>query len=206
MNQEWIFCHRGVWKTLNDQNSVESFNLAAELGFSSEIDLRISSNQIYVSHDPRTNVQELELENYNLTNSRYAMNIKSDGIFHLFKDMRNILEMKNSFVFDGSIPEMFQYKKSGIPHALRLSEYEHELPWETKYVWVDGFHSDWWINNDDFSKYLEKYQVVIVSPEIHGRSYLKTWEWFIEKRQKGYDNLNICTDKPVELSAISGAQ
>jgi hypothetical protein len=203
MNFDWIFCHRGIWKNTKDQNSPKSFNLAAKLGFSSEIDLRLSGEQIYISHDPKSEIDDFRLDKYDLINNRFAFNIKSDGIYKSFSGLKYLLDANASFVFDGSIPEMFQYKQMNIPHALRLSEYESQIPWEVDYIWVDGFQSDWWLKDKNFNNYLDNYNLIFVSPEIHKRDYNETWEWILNKRQSGYSNLNICTDKPIELSEIS---
>ena len=192
-----------MWESTEDQNSPKSFELASSLGFSSEIDLRLSGNHIYVSHDPKPESTKYELDNYDLKCSRFAFNIKCDSIFKSFSGLKNLLEINKSFVFDGSIPEMFQYKQRNIPHALRLSEYESQIPWKVDYIWVDAFQSNWWMNDKNFINYMDNYNLIFVSPEIHKRDYKEAWEWILNKRQSGYLNLSICTDKPIELREMS---
>ena len=98
---------------------------------------------------------------------------------------------------------MLKFKNLNFPHALRLSEYEQSLAWPVRYVWLDGFYSDWWINNKKINRIMEKKEIIIVSPEIHGREHKKVWEWLLIKRNEGHSNLSICTDKPEEIIRFS---
>jgi hypothetical protein len=204
MSLNWIYSHRGLWNSIEDQNSLYSIEKSTEFGFSTEIDLRIHNSEIFIKHDPlNQNETSIQIEKIIPFKKSFALNLKSDGISHYLQNYTNEIIESNSFVFDGSIPEMFQYKQKNIPHALRLSEYESQIPWEVDYLWVDGFQSDWWLKDKNFNNYLDKYNLIFVSPEIHKRDYKKAWEWILNKRQSGYLNLSICTDKPIELREMS---
>jgi cell division initiation protein len=106
----------------------------------------------------------------------------------------------DSFFFDGSIPQMLMYRNLGLPHALRLSEYEKELPWETNYIWLDAFHSDWWIRDNILEKYRSSGEkIVLVSPEIHGRNPEDAWAKVYEQFFDGNRNVSVCTDRPIDF-------
>ena len=199
---KWIFCHRGLWEKKEKQNSRSSILAATKNGFASEIDVRLASNLAYVGHEPKPWDPNYSFKNYDFRDSRLAINIKSDGLYLTIEDFNEFLTQSRSFVFDGSIPEMLNYKKLGFPHALRISEYEPDLPWNSEYVWVDAFWDDWWINNKFIEELLLKKQLVFVSPEIHKRPHERSWEWLLKKRSQGFNNISICTDFPLELSRL----
>jgi hypothetical protein len=100
---------------------------------------------------------------------------------------------------------MFKARKYGIPHALRLSEFETELPWCSDFIWVDGFESDWWLRKSEIIGLLEEHQLIFVSPEIHGRDHKGAFEWFTELRKSGLVSFSVCTDFPIELKDLNGA-
>jgi hypothetical protein len=96
---------------------------------------------------------------------------------------------------------MVKIREKGLPHALRLSEYETDLPWEPQFLWIDGFYSDWWITSTKIFNLLEKYFVVFVSPELHKRDVESAWEFFNVLESKQIARFGICTDYPSELKA-----
>jgi hypothetical protein len=104
-------------------------------------------------------------------------------------------------LFDGSIPEMIKIRSLGFRHALRLSEFETSLPWNPDLIWLDSFDSDWWLNNLDIEKLIKDTQinVVVVSPELHGRNAHKVWEFLASLSQSESENVSICTDSPLEF-------
>lgn len=199
LNNKWIFCHRGLWEIESGQNTPKAILKASQYGMASEVDFRISNNTVYIHHDPILDFKEYAFNNFNFIDSRLAVNIKSDGLHILIDNLVDFLESRKSFVFDGSIPEMMKYRKRGIPHALRISEYEKFLPWDVKYVWVDSFHDEWWINNGYIEELMESKELIFVSPELHGRPHHKAWDWLLEKRSQGNKNISICTDFPLNL-------
>jgi hypothetical protein len=101
--------------------------------------------------------------------STFALNLKEDGLQECIIRERDWIETTNSFVFDGSIPEMYRYHKLGIPHALRISEFEKTLPWKSNALWLDSFYEDWWIDDSSVDKLMEDSNTIVVSPELHGR-------------------------------------
>ena len=135
---------------------------------------------------------------------RAALNLKEDGLFSLNDLNRDFLEISNSFVFDGSIPEMFKYNLLGFPHALRISEFEKELPWEPQYVWLDSFTSDWWLEDDTLAQLSDSGNIIVVSPELHGRDPRFVWDKMWTLASDGNPNLGICTDLPLQF--LNGMQ
>jgi hypothetical protein len=193
-----VFCHRGLWESLSLQNSLQSFESAQNFGFSVETDIRYSEGRAVICHDLAV---EAELPHLDLltgfTNS-FALNIKEDGLQSFFVNMRSWIEMTNSFVFDGSVPEMFKYLEIGISHALRLSEFEKTIPWQSGHIWLDSFYEDWWLEDKEAFKVFEGSQVVVVSPELHGRDPRFVWDFLSNERTKGRFDFSICTDRPLE--------
>lgn len=199
---EWILAHRGVWSLANEQNTKDALLRGVQNGFGVESDFRDAFGQLVISHDPPIGKEFLPFD-HSFSSNRVAYNIKSDGLDSFFLDFCQNMTTTSSFVFDGSIPEMLRMKKLNIPHALRLSEYESELPWFSDYVWVDGFEGDWWLKNAKILKLMETRHVIFVSPELHQREYKNAFEWFTELRELSFNNFSVCTDFPLILKSLN---
>ncbi len=197
-----IYCHRGLWGSTEAQNSLYSLGAAASSGFGIETDIRDSGSNLIVAHDAFSE-SKVELSALYGLNAPIALNIKSDGL--LRRDLGSIsesLSAPGSFAFDGSIPEMLQYKKAGLPLALRVSEYEPELSWKCKYIWLDAFESDWWLEKEILPRLSESHFVIIVSPELHSRNHENVWNIAAKEISGMNPNVAICTDKPIEFLGI----
>jgi hypothetical protein len=174
-----IYCHRGYWTTSAEQNSLKALSDASANGFG------IDPSEI------------------NLIDTPIALNIKCDGLLRKgLEEIIRLVQDPGSFVFDGSIPEMLQYKRAGVKHALRLSEYEQELSWQTNHIWLDAFQYDWWLEDNTLQRLSENNFVVVVSPELHSREYLNVWDVVAAEISGCNPNVAICTDKPTEFLGI----
>ena len=196
----WIFAHRGLWESEGDKNSVKAIVNAFAESFGVETDFRDCRGMLVVSHDVEVQSDPFVFDLF-CPQNRFAINLKSDGLQKFFVPYLDILRDSGSFVFDGSVPEILKYRNLGIPLALRLSEYENSIPWNSEYVWVDGFYSDWWQDNKYILELVERSHLVFVSPELHGREHREAFEWFVRLRKDGYNNFSVCTDYPLELIA-----
>jgi hypothetical protein len=198
----WIFAHRGLWTNRSDQNSRLALANAFNADFAVEADFRDVFGEMVVSHDPPVSEQVLRFDE-EWSQFRIAYNLKSDGLSGHFQELIPNMLHTRSFAFDGSLPEMLKFRNLGIPHALRLSEYEKELPWDVPFVWVDGLAGEWWLGDSAILSLLQKKHLVFVSPELHGREYRRAFNWFSELRSAGYINFSVCTDKPIELREMN---
>ena len=194
-----IYCHRGYWESKDQQNSLHAFAKAAANGFGVETDIRDFQGSIVIAHDSASN-SSLSIEELPKAPTPIALNLKAEGLLELNrKALEELLTVKGTFVFDGSIPEMLKYKEWGFSHALRLSEHEREIPWKPEFIWLDSFHSDWWIEIDILRKFSEKHFVIVVSPELHNRQYAQVWDLLREEINGGNLNLGVCTDYPSQF-------
>ena len=198
----WIFAHRGQWNSEVSPNSDQSFHLAAKNGFGIETDVRDCAGHVIVSHDPCTNHEHLSLSSLLNNQAQIALNIKTDGIVEEIKKFNHEMLESGSFVFDCSFPQLLAYKKAGIPHAIRISEFEKELPWKPNYIWLDSFESDWWLEDSRILNLIEDVPTIVVSPELHKRKPEVMWEKVISIRESGID-LSICTDHPERVLAYA---
>jgi hypothetical protein len=201
-----IFAHRGHWDSKISQNSSESFANAFNSGFSIETDLRFNGTDVVISHDSLVGKPILKAGSVTDFNSRFALNIKSDGLQEFFLTKQKWFKETKSFFFDGSVPELYKYKNAGLPVALRLSEFEKELPWACDVIWLDSFYSDWWIESDQLIELSEKHFVIVVSPELHRREYSNAWDKVMDLISQGNTNIGICTDYPDKFSEIFGVK
>ncbi len=198
-SREQIYAHRGCWSSEVEENSLDSFHIAQANGYSIETDIRQKDGKVVISHDPTNSSEPLELERLMGLQTSFAINIKEDGLHRLLVDKIDWIESSNSFVFDGSIPEMVLFHKLGVPHALRLSEYERTIAWTSHAVWLDSFNEDWWLKEESIQNLFEESKVVVVSPEIHGRDPRFVWDFLANMRSSGRSEFSICTDKPNEF-------
>ena len=196
-----IYAHRGVWQSPSQQNSRKAIERARHDGFGVETDLRSKNLSLVISHDPYGDSNPLLLDEVNFEAIPVALNIKEDGLLPQYETFFDDYPNPYSFLFDGSIPEMLKIRNKDLPHALRLSEYETELPWETKFVWIDGFKSEWWTNSAKILNLMEKHFVVFVSPEIHGREMERAWQFFCRLHSNEISQFGVCTDYPEKLKA-----
>ena len=201
-NSEWILAHRGLWTNRSDQNSHSAISSALNSGFAVESDFRDIFGDFVISHDLPSRENSLVFD-VSWSEYRIAYNIKSDGLSPHFQRILRDMNDTDSFVFDGSIPEMLKMRNLGIPHALRLSEYERELSWDVNFVWVDGFNEDWWLDNTEILSLLESRHLVFVSPELHGRKHERAFDWFSDLRANESLNFSVCTDFPLELRELN---
>ena len=197
-----IYAHRGMWQTPDQQNSRQSIEAARSSGYGVETDFRSKSHSLVISHDPYGDSNPLAVDAIDFAEIPVALNIKEDGLLTQYEAFIKKYPNQFTFIFDGSIPEMVKIKEKKLPHALRLSEYEKDLPWDSQFLWIDGFHSDWWIKSPEILNLIEKFFVVFVSPEIHGREIERAWEFFHFLHSKGIAKFGICTDYPDKLKAI----
>lgn len=194
-----IYAHRGIWQQRFQQNSKLGIEQCYGLDFGVETDFRSLNGDLVISHDPIINSKPLLVSEIQFYNMPVAINIKEDGLVNQYRAFLDKNRNSYSFLFDGSIPEMQKIRKEGLPHALRLSEFETSLSWDTNFIWVDSFFDNWWINNKKIEKYLQTHFVVYVSPEIHQRSHSEAWTYLRNIRDNVSCNFGVCTDLPIEL-------
>ena len=208
-NNHRVLAHRGLWNESRAQNSIDAISAALDLGFGIEIDVRERSGELVLSHDfPNDGSAVLEPKHPvwdKLTaQTPVAFNIKTDGLGPELKNCLNELPGHNGFTFDMSIPEAVVYISLNIPFAQRVSEYEPvsvfaALPQSAgDRVWLDSFHTDWWLDIKGFSGSLKGNQVFVVSPELHGRDPQRVWDWCYQEFQQDVD-IYICTDYPEKV-------
>lgn len=193
-----IYAHRGFWLSKEEQNSKAAIDRAKNLGFGVELDFRSRGGELVISHDPVLSdnfvlASEVEFENIPI-----ACNIKEDGLADLLSEFVIDSRNSNSFLFDGSVPEMLKIREKGIPHAMRVSELEQVLLWKSEFVWVDSFYSDWWLDSDFVMSIEEKSFLIFVSPELHGRNYFQSWRYLKMLHEVHGLCFGICTDYPLE--------
>ena len=197
--KDWIFAHRGSWHPDLMPNSSSALSEAFASGFALETDVRDSQGELVVSHDPCKDSNAQRFNELFIKNQRIAINIKSDGLSELLEEHLDQIISSKSFIFDCSFPELLRYKTLGIPHAIRLSEFEKELPWTPDYIWLDAFESDWWLEDAHTYELMKNIPTVIVSPELHKREHHHVWNKVKSLRQSGVE-ISVCTDFPNELA------
>jgi glycerophosphoryl diester phosphodiesterase len=203
--KRWILAHRGRWDNEVGPNSTTSIRAALQNGFGVETDIRDLDGKIVISHDPCLGANYESFLGYLNSESRFAINIKSDGLLGQLRNYREQIEQSDSFVFDCSFPELLKYKQAGIAHAIRMSEFERELPWKPKFLWLDAFESDWWLEDVTVLRQIESTPTIVVSPELHKRDKNRVWERVLELRASGLD-ISLCTDFPDQIARLAGVE
>lgn len=206
-----ILAHRGLWREKSDQNSLEAIKRAVHLGFGIETDVRDFSGTLVLSHDIPTGGELTFSDFADFIRSHglplpFALNVKSDGLAEALSIAMDYEHkaFSNAFYFDMSVPQVLQYRKHGLPIALRNSEYESVdglakiFPDQTKkWVWLDSFEGEWWLETSTLGD--TRYAHVVVSPELHGRPHAEAWAAVRAAIRSGLD-VYICTDFPIEFA------
>jgi hypothetical protein len=202
-----IISHRGYWKVSDEKNKINAFERSFKLGFGTETDIRDFNGELVISHDiPNSSIEQLiyvddffKLYKSIGNNLPLALNIKSDGLQEMLKNLIIKYDISNYFVFDMSIPDTLGYMKRDIKYFSRQSEFEimPSLYKECKGVWLDEFVNHW-ITPEIIEEHLKINKLVcIVSPELHGRNNIQEWanyKNFITNQFS--ENLILCTDNP----------
>ena len=200
-----ILSHRGLWKTPEEKNTLNAFKASFQKGFGIESDIRDYNSKLVISHDvPQKDGIQLDevLKIYSNNNFHFhlALNIKSCGLSLPLLEKIKKFGIKNYFVFDMAIPDYFEYISNGLNFFTRQSEYEKEPAFyePAQGVWIDAFISIWYdskiilehVNNDK--------DVCIVSPELHHREYIPTWNMIknITDKCDIQQRILLCTDYP----------
>ncbi len=207
-----IIAHRGYWLEVAEKNSLVAFSRALEYGFGIETDLRDLDRKLVVSHDVPVegamNVAEfINLYKQYPVAAPMALNIKSDGLYPLIKDLIIQSGMTNYFVFDMSVPDTRGYLAEQIPVFTRLSEYETAPAFldKSRGVWLDAFESEWYDEKVIQNLLSQEKQVAIVSPELHRRPHLQQWQFLKEHHFHKSDLVSLCTDFPLEAKEYFNA-
>ena len=198
-----LLAHRGCWTNLDfeqvfEKNSFAAIKKAADLGFGLETDIRDFQQVLVISHDVANHSSSVtDLSFVGLFKGPVALNIKSDGLLKLLEHSN--LEAQSAskyFFFDMSLPELVQYQRFGYPVAARVSEFEFVTKFETDWIWLDSFNTDWYL--DELPSLISEHspkKIVIVSPELHGRDFLTAWDR-IAPIVAADPNIFLCTDYP----------
>lgn len=213
-----ILAHRGLWETPTEKNTRGALRRALDEGFGIETDIRDFDGQLVISHDPpRAEAMHLDdfLDDCILSRGSgpLALNIKADGLqsalAEALADRR--IGPDRYFVFDMAVPDALGYLRLKMPCFTRQSELEPIPAFidQSTGIWLDCFQTDWINEADILTHCAAGRQVAVVSPELHGRAHQNAWEKWRnadrELRQRGRDNLLICTDYPRKARAYFDA-
>lgn len=192
-------------------NSIQALRKAITQGFSIETDIRFRNGRLVISHDiPKANsvtagfaeLLDLLAElRAGKVKTKVALNIKEDGLGPHLDSIRDIPAF---FLFDSSVPELNRLSQQKFRVFRRVSEYEFPLDSlsfpKTSGYWLDGFESDWFLSHDLGT--IAEEEFVLVSPELHGRNFMHTWDWFLQNF-RDHENAYICTDFPEQFEIFS---
>lgn len=195
-----LLCHRGVWSTRGEQNTLAAFRRAWDNGWGIETDLRDHQGRVVVSHDPARD-DALPLEQLLDEHGRHgggsplALNIKADGLAAPVAHALTAAGTDGAFVFDMSVPDALSYLKAGVPTWTRWSDVEPDpvLLEQSSGVWVDAFASDAWWTASELAAAATERPLCIVSPELHGRAPELVWEQVADLP------VSLCTDRPFDV-------
>lgn len=204
--------HRGYWLEPSEKNTLEAFKRALNYGFGIETDFRDLNGELVVSHDVPV-VGAMKVDEFISLYKQYpvtapmALNIKSDGLYPLVKDLIIQSEMTNYFVFDMSVPDTRGYFAAQIPVFTRLSEYETAPAFldKSRGVWLDAFESEWYDEKVIQNLLGQEKQVAIVSSELHRRPHLQLWKFLKEHNFHKNELVSLCTDFPLEAKEYFNA-
>ncbi len=210
-----IIAHRGSWTRAEEHNTLVAFRRAWAAGAGVETDLRDLDGDVVVSHDmPRTCPEPMTLAGL-LTawdaagrRGRLALNIKADGLAApVAAALIAAGAAGSSFVFDMSVPDQLAHARTATPVMARWSDLEAPvLTGGEVGLWLDAFHDDSWWDADAVRHHLATgLQVVLVSPELHHRPHLPTWQRLRAEGLDAVPGFALCTDHVAQAQAFFAA-
>jgi hypothetical protein len=204
-----ILSHRGFWREKIEKNLEIAFIRSWENGFGLETDVRDFNQKLVISHD----MASFESMDFELFLERYlqfgkethlALNIKSDGLSVLLKEVLNKYEIENYFVFDMSVPDTKSYLVNNMKTYSRQSELELEPIFynDVNGIWLDAFDGEWYSLELIQAHLNLKKSIAIVSPELHGRNHLSFWKWMKLNNLHLTEKILLCTDFPSDAKTF----
>lgn len=165
-----MVCVEFIAHRINNTNDLDRLDSA----FGVEVDLRDSSDDLYIAHDPFSQGDKFEKYVNNYNHGTMILNIKSERIEHRILELiRN--RTFNYFFLDSSFPMIKLLSDSGEKNiALRFSEFEGldtitKMAGKVDWVWVDCF-TKFPLTRDIYDKLRKlNYKICIVSPELQGQ-------------------------------------
>ncbi|GAA4679995.1 PI-PLC domain-containing protein [Frondihabitans cladoniiphilus] len=202
-----ILSHRGHWLDASEKNTLAAFERSFAGGFGTETDLRDLAGTVVISHDMPTGPEMTASDFLGLDRASslpLALNIKADGQADVVRRLIDAAGADQAFVFDMAVPDMLAYFAAGVPVYTRMSEVEREPAWleRSTGVWLDAFEGTWYDRELVERLLVDGTHVCVVSPELHGRDHLATWE--ILAPLVDAPNLSICTDLPLDAATALG--
>lgn len=205
-----IIAHRGLWVDSREQNSLKSLRSAVDAGFGVETDIRDIGGELCIRHDPEGSFVTFSDAWSFLSQCEglLALNVKADGLTSLLATLDAL--PGSAFFFDASWPELLKYASAGFPIALRASEWEpldldvfSRLGVPARLV-VDGFDLDWFIGDERVRDACFLGEVMLISPEIHGRDPRAAWDW-VQDVIAADGAVSVCTDRCLDLLGVLNA-
>lgn len=203
-----VLAHRGLWRLLHEQNSIGALAAAVERGLGFETDLRDREGGVVVAHDPAGREAPSLATLFAALPTRppagvtCAWNIKADGLAtRLVSELPEAWHAVSVF-FDMSVPDMASYVAHGLPVLARHSDVEPAPAYLERAVgvWLDELEGPW-IDAGVLGAHLNVgRQVIVVSPELHGRDPRAVWHACRSFRES--PGLSICTDRVDDVLAV----
>lgn len=173
-----IICHRGFWKTKEEQNTLIAFERAFDAGLGVELDVRDMNGALIVSHDPPKEniggpgcqpliyIQEV-LKLLGDRPNTLAVNVKSCGLAPMFAELK---APRNWFFFDMAVNDTREYRDLKLP--VRIAGWSH-------------------------------YPTLLPSLELFGEPHNTEWEYLKKNRHK-LGKVDLLTDIPQEALEFFG--
>jgi hypothetical protein len=156
-------------------NTIEGL-LKVPSQFGIEVDLRDSTDKVYMHHDPFSNGETFKNYLKNYKHGTIILNIKSEGIEWKVLELLQEHAISNYFFLDSSFPMIFKLVNKGESRiALRFSELEgidtiSLMRGKVEWIWVDCF-TKMPLNKEIYRTFKEwGFKICLVSPDLVGRS------------------------------------
>jgi hypothetical protein len=204
-----LLAHRGLWVVASQRNTLEAFRDAFANGFGIEIDVRDLAGELVVSHDPPATGAlgfAAVLDEYlaHGTPGLLAVNVKADGLTGMLTEALARVPAERWFAFDMSVPDTRGYAQAALPFYTRHSDLEADpsLYDAAGGVWLDDFAGGF-IDEPKIAAHLAAGKhVAVVSPELHRREHVQTWEQWARWDVWADPRVHLCTDHPLEAQEV----
>lgn len=201
-----LIAHRGYWNDSIKRNSPQALLTALEQGYGFESDVRDYQGKLVISHNIADQYCQDAEEVFKWLHEFgdrfiFAINIKADGLKEMIQSYLTQYHISNYFLFDMSVPQMVEFRETGLRFFTRQSEVEPDpvMYEDAAGVWIDGFWFTNWINNELLDRHIRNgKEVCIVSPDLHGSKDYRTFWQKLKSFNIDTSHVMLCTDHPDE--------
>lgn len=177
--------------------------IATDKKYGIEVDIRSSSKELIIHHDPLSNGNSFEEWLSHYKHGTLILNVKEEGLEPSILKLLDKYSIEDFFFLDQSFPFLVKWAELGLRKAaVRVSEFEEigtaqRLAGKIDWVWVDCFTHLALTRCEAESLTDAGFKLCLVSPELQGRDpEISIPHMALVLKERGIIMHAVCTKRP----------